>query len=348
MGLNVAAPALGEKIMRMRRSTLLFALAVAATTCAFAQDQPKPTEGISAPAPQQQVENIPRIRIAGKVAAAKITHMVQPVYPQSAKTAKISGTVVLHCIIAKDGTMSQVQYISGPPLLMRAAMDAVRQWTYQPTTLNGSPVEVDTVVSVVFTLGGNPSVDTRAHDDSTAPPQNQKSVTIAVGAPPIDPQFKADIQHLIELTHFKEKQEEAMREILNSIRPTLLATIPTTPNREKILNTYIDKLVSLLQSDDFRNRLIAAYAQNLTDDDVKAASAFYETPAGQHYLEGSVKMAPEVMMIGQQFTKDNVPAILRDLCEEYPELRDDAKFCGPPEPTRKSLLPSLNPLPTGN
>jgi protein TonB len=62
--------------------------------------------------------------------------------------------VVLHAVIAKDGSVEDLQYVSGPPLLMKSAMDAVRQWRYQPTQLNGDPVEVDTTISVVFTLGG--------------------------------------------------------------------------------------------------------------------------------------------------------------------------------------------------
>jgi protein TonB len=77
-----------------------------------------------------------------------------PVYPPIAKTAHIAGTVVLHAVIAKDGSVEDLQYVSGPPLLMKSAMDAVKQWRYQPTQLNGDPVEVDTTISVVFTLGG--------------------------------------------------------------------------------------------------------------------------------------------------------------------------------------------------
>jgi periplasmic protein TonB len=95
-----------------------------------------------------------RIRVGGNVEQAALIHQVLPQYPQIAKTAHISGTVILHAIIAKDGTVQELQYISGPPLLMRTAMDAVRQWRYKPTLLNGDPVEVDTTISVVFTLGG--------------------------------------------------------------------------------------------------------------------------------------------------------------------------------------------------
>jgi protein TonB len=95
-----------------------------------------------------------RIRVGGNVQAASLVHQMMPVYPPIAKTAHISGTVILHAIIGKDGTVQNLEYVSGPPLLMRSAMDAVKQWRYKPTMLNGEPVEVDTTISVVFSLGG--------------------------------------------------------------------------------------------------------------------------------------------------------------------------------------------------
>jgi protein TonB len=74
------------------------------------------------------------------------------VYPPLARQTRISGTVRLHAIIAKDGTVQQLEVLSGHPLLVQAALDAVRQWRYQPTLLNGEPVEVDTTVDVIFSL----------------------------------------------------------------------------------------------------------------------------------------------------------------------------------------------------
>ena len=85
--------------------------------------------------------------------AASLTNKVTPQYPPIAKTAHVSGTVILHAIISKDGSIQELQYVSGPPLLMKAAMDAVKEWRYKPTMLNGEPVEVDTTIDVVFTLG---------------------------------------------------------------------------------------------------------------------------------------------------------------------------------------------------
>jgi len=94
-----------------------------------------------------------RIKVGGNVQSASLIRQVQPIYPPIAKTAHVSGTVILHAIIAKDGSIQELQYVSGPALLMKAAMDAVHEWRYKPTMLNGEPVEVDTTVQVVFTLG---------------------------------------------------------------------------------------------------------------------------------------------------------------------------------------------------
>jgi periplasmic protein TonB len=99
------------------------------------------------PRPTQQ-----RIRQGGQVQAAKLTNKVQPLYPPLARQTRISGTVRLHAIIAKNGTVEQLEVISGHPLLVQAALDAVRQWKYQPTTLNGEAVEVDTTIDVIFSL----------------------------------------------------------------------------------------------------------------------------------------------------------------------------------------------------
>ena len=107
--------------------------------------------GPSAPPPPKATPS--RIRVGGSVEAASLINKVTPQYPPIAKTAHVSGTIVLHAVIAKDGTIQELQYVSGPPLLMKAAMDAVKEWRYKPTTLNGEPVEVDTTIDVVFTLG---------------------------------------------------------------------------------------------------------------------------------------------------------------------------------------------------
>lgn len=93
-----------------------------------------------------------RIRVGGNVQAAKLVRQPKPVYPPLAKQARIQGTVRFQAIIGKDGTIQNLQLVSGHPLLVPSATEAVKQWVYQPTQLNGEPVEVVTQIDVNFTL----------------------------------------------------------------------------------------------------------------------------------------------------------------------------------------------------
>lgn len=92
------------------------------------------------------------IRVGGNVQEHNLIKRVDPVYPPLAIKAKIQGVVRFNVIIAKDGTIRNMQLMSGHPLLVPAAQEAVRQWAYRPTLLNGNPVEVQTSVDVNFSL----------------------------------------------------------------------------------------------------------------------------------------------------------------------------------------------------
>lgn len=105
---------------------------------------------------EQQSQGIPpiqRIRVGGNLMATKMVKQVQPKYPKAARKAGITGTVLLHVIIAKDGSVEELRYVSGPQELAQSAIDAVKQWKYQPTLFNGNPVEIDSNISIVFTIG---------------------------------------------------------------------------------------------------------------------------------------------------------------------------------------------------
>lgn len=91
-------------------------------------------------------------RVSSGVMEAMIVKRVMPVYPPMAKNARISGKVHLMGIIAKDGTIQKLELLDGHPLLVRAALDAVRQWIYRPTLLNGEPVDVISPIEVNFVL----------------------------------------------------------------------------------------------------------------------------------------------------------------------------------------------------
>jgi TonB family protein len=93
-----------------------------------------------------------RIRVSGNVEAANLISQVEPVYPPLAKQARIQGAVVLSAIIGKDGHVRDLKLVQGHPLLVPAALDAVRNWVYRPTTINGEATEVRTEININFNL----------------------------------------------------------------------------------------------------------------------------------------------------------------------------------------------------
>ena len=94
---------------------------------------------------------VQRIR-QSQIEPAMILSQPQPAYPSVARGVGIQGDVVLHAIIDREGRIAELQVVAGHPLLVRAALDAVRTWRYRPTLLNGEPVEVDTTITVTFRL----------------------------------------------------------------------------------------------------------------------------------------------------------------------------------------------------
>jgi protein TonB len=93
------------------------------------------------------------LKVGGNVQEAKLIRRITPVYPPLARQARVTGVVRVEATIGKDGKIAKVSALSGPPLLRQAATDSVRQWIYQPSLLNGQPVEVVTQVDVSFNLG---------------------------------------------------------------------------------------------------------------------------------------------------------------------------------------------------
>ena len=93
-----------------------------------------------------------RIQVGGNVQQANLIEQARPAYPPLAKQARIQGMVRFNTVIGLDGKIIWLQVVSGHPLLIPAAQDAVKQWVYRPTLLNGNPVEVQTAVDVNFTL----------------------------------------------------------------------------------------------------------------------------------------------------------------------------------------------------
>ena len=144
-------------------------------------DSPKPA--IKRPAEKPSAT---RISQGGSLQAAKLVKRVAPIYPPLAQQTRVSGTVRLHAIIAKDGAVREVDVISGHPLLLQSAMNAVKHWRYAPTLLNGRPVEVDTTVEVDYTLANSTSTTVKSVPGPVTPPAASSAPSPAPASPPVN------------------------------------------------------------------------------------------------------------------------------------------------------------------
>lgn len=94
------------------------------------------------------------VRVPSSIAAGLLIRKVIPTYPPLGKAMRVEGTVVLAATISREGTIANLHVVSGPAILQQAAFDAVSNWRYRPYLLNGQPVDVETTINVIFTLGG--------------------------------------------------------------------------------------------------------------------------------------------------------------------------------------------------
>ncbi len=93
-----------------------------------------------------------RVRISQGVTRGLLIHRVEPTYPPLARAARVQGEVVLSAVISTTGEIENLQLVSGHPMLVPGAIAAVKQWRYKPYLLNGQPVEVETTITVIFSL----------------------------------------------------------------------------------------------------------------------------------------------------------------------------------------------------
>jgi protein TonB len=107
---------------------------------------------ISSSAPPPKVAAPQKLRVSEGVAAGNLLRKIEPQYPQMAKIAHIQGDVILAATISKNGAIENLHQVSGHPILVQAAMEAVKQWKYKPYLLNGEPVEVETTIKVSFKM----------------------------------------------------------------------------------------------------------------------------------------------------------------------------------------------------
>ena len=99
-----------------------------------------------------KLEPVKRIRVSQGVTQGMVVKKVEPAYPKIALAARVTGAVLLKAVIGKDGDIRELQVVSGHPMLVPAAIEAVKQWRYRPYLLNGEPVEVETNITVTFQI----------------------------------------------------------------------------------------------------------------------------------------------------------------------------------------------------
>jgi len=112
----------------------------------------KPAPPSGSPSSDESNPALSRLQIGGNVQSAKLLNRIQPIYPEIARREHLQGTVLLHALIAKDGSVRKLYVLKGSCSLAESAVDAVSKWRYTPTLLMGNPVEVDTQIQVIFML----------------------------------------------------------------------------------------------------------------------------------------------------------------------------------------------------
>jgi len=306
---------------------IVFVLSFCGAISVAAQDAQVTDPNAKAAAPQKEVHiHSPRIKLGGRVSAAQLVNRVQPVYPPLARQTKISGTVRLHAIISKDGSVQQLEVLSGHPLLVQSALDAVRQWKYKPTLLEGEPVEVDTTIDVIYALN------------------NDKP------KPSIDPQLRADIVEMMKETHLTQTSKEAANEMFEKLRPQLFTTVKDEVLRKKIADSYLAKLTAIFDGDEFQEGVVAAYAKYFDDAEIKDLQKFYQSALGQKFNKVAGGLTADLMELGQTIAKEKLPDIFSEMCKEYPDtlggqlpgcpVNTDKKSEAVPDGQESSAVPS--------
>jgi TonB family protein len=265
----------------------------AATTWAQTTQAPPIQGGI----PPAAAPGVKRIQIGGEVQQGKLVTSVPPVYPPLARQARIQGTVRLQIVVARDGTVQEVNVLSGHPLLVQAAIDAVRQWRYQPILLNGEPVEVLSTVDVVYTL---------------SPPPKE---------PEIDPALHSEILRLLDVMGAKKAALQFADSMGQNLVPLLAKSLPPGERNDQIAAALIRKLRAKMDSNEFMERIVPVYARHFSLEEIRKLIEFYETPAGKHFVEALPRVMLEGNAIGEQWAREIMPEVMKQLADEFPELR---------------------------
>jgi TonB family protein len=270
-----------------------------------------------------------RIKVGGNVQVAQIMTRVPPIYPDEARQHHIEGRVVLHAVIGVEGGVKDLTVISGPQELAQSALDAVKQWRYKQTLLNGEPVEVDTTVTVDFRLKPSPDVATTSSEMPPLTPDTPATLSDPAALlkrehealANVDPETAADIRRLLEVTGADKLTSMIFNSFMGPIREELVRSLPASEDREKIADRFIQKMEERASSGELIDVLIPIYAKHFTHEDLKNSLAFFESPSGRHFLQEQPAYLQEVQTAASEHWKEIViPELLREMVAEFPQL----------------------------
>lgn len=264
------------------------------------QTNTAPAAGASAPK---------KIVISAGVAAGARTGGDAPQYPAIAKAARVQGTVELQATIGTTGAIENLRVISGPPMLQSAAMDAVRTWTYKPYLLNGSPVEVETQVNVVFSLPDSESAGVGAsgrggsQTDQIVGGKLPSGTTPADFAPPEHPITSDQVQELMDLTGMTALQREMIQQLMPAVRQAMPPYIP-----DDVFGDFQNRILG----GDMQALIVKAYQNHVSTEDAAAMIEFYKTPAGHHAILMMPVLMKELQQDGAQLGQETMLKVLED------------------------------------
>ena len=296
----------------------------------------------SVASPQENSARPSRIRVGANV--PKVTGRTPPEYPQAAIDRQVEGDVVIHLIISRDGTVKELNAVSGPALLTDPAMAAVRGWMYQPARLNGNSVEVDTTVTLNYVLGPPPTVMVNNRPvAASAPiandPAQQPSTAVAPQANADTPATKEDIERYLEAIHSHDMMKQIVEQMSKPMHQMVHDQLEKDreklpPDFEARLNKMIDGMLNDLPWDELMQSMVPVYQKHFTKGDIDVLIAFYSTPTGQKMLKEMPTIMAESMQAEMPIMQRQMEAI-RDRVQQ--EIAKSLR-----ESQRKNTAPTQN------
>jgi len=256
------------------------------------------------------------VHASSKIEPTKLVHMIVPIYPPLALAAGRSEIAVVRGAIAKDGTIQGLEDVGGAQgtsPFTADVMAAVSQWRFRPQLIKGRPVKEEVYFAIFYISGDY---------------QNPAGQGVE-----ISPQFRADAMQLLETIHFRDAVTRMAMETFAPSGEKTANSFPVTPNKNRIIDAYRAKLMTVIQSEQFADLAVNVYAKYLSDDDIRSATKFYASPAGQRLSGAELELPNDLRQIAFLFIRDEIPRIFNELCEDYPEMQGQSLYCHAPGQT---------------